>query len=511
MFENKDVKQIEERGMDIGRVRQQIENFKNGFPALKLSAAATPGKGIVCFSTDEADELVNKFDELQSELQVLKFVPASGAASRMFKALLAFVELPEDEQEKELAVKQDFTSVHYFFKNLENFAFYSDLSDAMSQYDLDIQTASKSEILDFLLSEKGLNYANLPKALLAFHRENNVVRLSIEEHLVEGALYAQSEDNTVRIHFTLSQEHIPLVEKLMKEKRSYYEKQFNIQYDISYSVQNPATDTIAVDSLNQPFREKDGSMVFRPGGHGALIDNLCKLEADIIFIKNIDNVVPDHLKDETVRFKKVIGAYLIHLQDKIFNYLDLLDDNQLDKNLLKEIEDFLEEKLMLKLPDSLQYFDEVEKADYLFEKLNRPLRVCGMVKNEGEPGGGPFWVENEDSSVGLQIVESSQINKNNPEQLKIMQNATHFNPVDLVCSFTDFRGETFDLTEFIDENTAFISSKSKDGKELKALELPGLWNGAMSDWNTVFVEVPIETFNPVKIVNDLLRPQHQAK
>ena len=296
----------------------------------------------------------------------------------------------------------------------------------------------------------------------------------------------------------------------MNEKLSYYESKFKIKYEIEYSIQNPATDTIAVDSFNQPFREKDGSIVFRPGGHGALIDNLQALNADLIFIKNIDNVVPDRLKDETVLYKKVIGAHLIQLQDKIYNYLDQLDDNQLDNEFLHEIETFMEKELMFKIPASLTLFEAVEKADYLFEKLNRPIRVCGMVKNEGEPGGGPFWVQNSDSSISLQIVESSQIDLNDLTQEEIMKAATHFNPVDLVCSITDFRGNTFDLNDFIDPNTAFVSHKSKEGKELKALELPGLWNGAMADWNTVFVEVPIETFNPVKIVNDLLRPQHQS-
>ncbi|MBT3935935.1 MAG: DUF4301 family protein [Bacteroidetes bacterium] len=510
MFENKDIQQMQDRGMDVGRIRQQLENFKTGFPPLKLESAATQKKGIVCFSGEEANKIAAQYDAYQAELQILKFVPASGAASRMFKSLLAFAELSESDQEKDLIEKQDINSVYYFFQNIEKFAFYKDLEQALIKDGLNVDSASKSEILSYLLSGKGLSYASLPKALLAFHQNEENVRLSIEEHLVEGALYAKSDDNIVRIHFTLSQDHIPLVQKLMNEKLSYYESKFKIKYEIEYSIQNPATDTIAVDSFNQPFREKDGSIVFRPGGHGALIDNLQALNADLIFIKNIDNVVPDRLKDETVLYKKVIGAHLIQLQDKIYNYLDQLDDNQLDNEFLHEIESFMEKELMFKIPASLTLFEAVEKADYLFEKLNRPIRVCGMVKNEGEPGGGPFWVQNSDSSVSLQIVESSQIDLNDLTQEEIMKAATHFNPVDLVCSITDFRGNTFDLNDFIDPNTAFVSHKSKEGKELKALELPGLWNGAMADWNTVFVEVPIETFNPVKIVNDLLRPQHQS-
>lgn len=513
MFENRDIEQMQKRGMDVSRVRQQIESFKTGFPYLKLQAPATSGNGILCFSESEVKKRADLFLEYMEELQIIKFVPASGAASRMFKSLLSFMELSPGEQKSDLEKNTDFNSVHFFFSNIRKFAFYPDLEHALecNNQDLNqlVESESYKQILEYLLTEKGLNYAALPKALLVFHKDQDNRRISIEEHLVEAALYALSGDNTARIHFTISEEHIPLLKELMDKKIGSFETQFQVKYEITYSVQNPATDTIAVDSKNQPFREMDGSIVFRPGGHGALLENLQQLDADIIFIKNIDNVVPDRLKDETVLFKKVIGAHLINLQDQIFNYLDLLDDSQLDEKLFHEIESFMEKELMFKVPDTLVHFDLVEKADYLFDILNRPIRVCGMVKNEGEPGGGPFWVINEDSSVSLQIVESSQIDMKDADQFKIMQESTHFNPVDLVCSITTFRGDTFDLSDFVDQNTAFVSMKSKDGKELKAMELPGLWNGAMSDWNTVFVEVPLATFNPVKVVNDLLREEHQ--
>ena len=330
----------------------------------------------------------------------------------------------------------------------------------------------------------------------------------MEEHLVEGPLYAGGKNGQVNVHFTVSPEHRPLFEALVAKVAPKYEDKFGVKYSINFSEQKASTDTVAANPDNTPFRGKDGKILFRPGGHGALIENLNDLDADIIFIKNIDNVVPDRLKAETVEYKKLIAGVLVSKQKKAFEYLEILDSGKYTHTQLEEIIRFLRDELSCRNPE-LKDLEDAELAIYLKKKLNRPMRVCGMVKNVGEPGGGPFLAYNQDGTISLQILESSQIDTNNSDYLKMFQNGTHFNPVDLVCAVKDYKGNKFDLTKYVDPQTGFISSKSKDGKELKALELPGLWNGAMSDWNTIFVEVPLGTFNPVKTVNDLLREQHQ--
>jgi hypothetical protein len=325
---------------------------------------------------------------------------------------------------------------------------------------------------------------------------------------VEGALYAGGKDGKVNVHFTVSPEHRPLFEKLVAEKAKVYEEKFGVKYNISFSEQKSSTDTVAATIDNEPFRDEDGTILFRPGGHGALIENLNDLDADIVFIKNIDNVVPDRLKGETVTYKKLIAGVLTTLQHKIFEYLNLFESGEYTHAQLEGIIRFMRDDLGIRNP-ALKNLEDAELVVYMKEKLNRPIRVCGMVKNVGEPGGGPFLAYNDDGTISLQILESSQIDKNNAEYVKMFESGTHFNPVDLVCGIKDWQGKKFDLTKYVDPKTGFISSKSKNGKELKALELPGLWNGAMSNWNTIFVEVPLETFNPVKTVNDLLREQHQ--
>ena len=359
-----------------------------------------------------------------------------------------------------------------------------------------------------LLNEEGLNYGQLPKGLLQFHAYDDCVRTPLEEHLVEGALYAAGKDGKVNVHFTVSPEHRPLFEDLVESKKGEYESKFGVKYNISFSEQKSSTDTVAATIDNEPFRNDDGSILFRPGGHGALIENLNDIDADIIFIKNIDNVVPDRLKDPTVRFKKVIAGVLVSLQQRAFDYIRLLDTGKYTHQDLEQMIRFMRDELCQRNPN-LKNLEDTEMAIYLRRKLNRPMRVCGMVKNVGEPGGGPFLAYNQDGTISLQILESSQIDTNNEEYVKMFKSGTHFNPVDLVCAVKDYQGNHFDLPRYVDPQTGFISSKSKNGKELKALELPGLWNGAMSDWNTIFVEVPLETFNPVKTVNDLLREQHQ--
>jgi hypothetical protein len=359
-----------------------------------------------------------------------------------------------------------------------------------------------------MLAEEGLNYGKLPKGLLKFHKYADGSRTPLEEHLVQGALYAKAGDGNVNVHFTVSPEHRALFEKLVAEKAQGYAAQHNATFDISFSEQKSSTDTVAANADNTPFRNADGSLLFRPGGHGALIENLNDIDGDIVFIKNIDNVVPDRLKGDTVTYKKLLAGLLVDLQKQAFAYLEKLDSGKYTMEELREMLQFVQKRLFCKNPET-KVLEDTELAIYLRQKLNRPMRVCGMVRNVGEPGGGPFLAYNPDGTISLQILESSQIDMADPEKKAMFEKGTHFNPVDLVCAIKNYKGEKFDLPKYVDKATGFISSKSKDGKELKALELPGLWNGAMSDWSTVFVEVPLSTFNPVKTVNDLYREQHQ--
>ena len=467
------------------------------------------------FNEKETKELSDFYTENAKNINILKFVPASGAASRMFKHLFEFRDNYKgaDEDYKQFLKDKSFNSVYNFFDKIKNFAFYDDLKAVMLKHGLNIKQCIKSKdfvtVIDFLLSEKGLNYAKLPKGLLKFHNYPDGSRMSVEEHLVEGAVYCKDKNNNVAIHFTVSPEHKEEFIEEVNRLKGKYEKYFNVKFNIGFSIQKSSTDTIAVDMNNKPFREQDESLLFRPGGHGALIENLNDLEGDIIFIKNIDNIVPDKLREPTYLYKKVIAGYLLKLQKKTFEYLEMLPKGNLNNSQLDEIENFADNKLEIKIEDNFKNLTKPEKTKYLFDKLNRPMRVCGMVKNEGEPGGGPFWVRNSKGENSFQIVESSQIDLKNPEQNNIVQKATHFNPVDLVCGVRDYKGEPFDLKKYVNTSTGLISVKSKNGKNLKAQELPGLWNGAMADWITVFVETPIITFNPVKTANDLLRKQHQ--
>lgn len=515
MYTNEDLQQFKNKNISIDKVNEQLNNFKQGFPFINLSSAATKDYGIISLKEVEREALINNYPDLTADKDIIKFVPASGAASRMFKMLFEFMDAYTIDEggDKLFKANKGSNSIYYFFQNIQQFAFYQDLSDALKQggYDIDKEIKSKNYnlILDYLLNSKGLDYAALPKGLLKFHAYKNESRFAIEEHLVEAAEYGKNSQGISKLHFTVSQEHQEKFEQAIKSVRNTYETAYHVQFDISFSQQKPSTDTIAVDMKNMPFRENDHSILFRPGGHGALIENLNELEADIVFIKNIDNVVPDHLKEATYAYKKLIGAYLIKLQKQLNAYLQVIDEGNIKEKELIEIYHFMEESLFMKVPAYIKTLDTLEQLDWLYEKLNNPIRVCGMVKNEGEPGGGPFVVLDAQGEESLQIVESSQIDDHNKTQFDIIQKATHFNPVDLVCGIKDFKGRRFDLSEFVDPKTGFISEKSKNGKKLKAQELPGLWNGAMAHWITIFMEVPIITFNPVKTVNDLLREQHQ--
>lgn len=507
MICEKDKELLAKKGISEEKIKAQLECFAKGFPFLKIAAAASVEKGIFVPTSDEEKVFLMTWDTYskQSCHKIVKFVPASGAASRMFKNMFAFVDANYDEP------TTDFEKT--FFANLNHAAYYNDLNTACQQlYQKNIETllAEKryKSIVKAMLNADGLNYGALPKGLLKFHRYTNAVRTPLEEHLVEGALYARESDGTVNIHFTVSPEHRELFKKLVEAVVPTYESHYNVKYNVSFSEQKPSTDTIAANPDNTPFRKANGSLLFRPGGHGALIENLNDINADIVFIKNIDNVVPDRLKDITVRYKKILAGVLVSLQKQAFSYLKMLDNGAYTKDDLHKMLQFLEHRLCTMNPQA-KTLSEIELVKYLHTKLNRPIRVCGMVRNVGEPGGGPFLAYNSDGTISLQILESSQIDLADETKKSMFEKGTHFNPVDLVCAIKDYTGKSFYLPDYVDASTGFISHKSKDGKELKALELPGLWNGAMSDWNTIFVEVPLATFNPVKTVNDLFREQHQ--
>ena len=503
MISAKDKEQLAQKGISEEKLNEQLNCFKTGFPYLKLYAAASVEEGILKLTEEEQQAFAEAWDEAAKSLHIVKFVPASGAASRMFKDLFSFSEANYD------VPTTDFEKT--FFNNLEHYAFFCALDAQCKKLHNKgckelLKEGEYKKIVNALLQKEGLNYGQLPKGLLLFHRYEDSVRTPAEEHLVEGALYAKEDDGTVNVHFTVSPEHRSLFEAHIKENVPALEEKFGVKYNISFSEQKSSTDTVAATPDNEPFRQDDGSLLFRPAGHGALIENLNDIAADILFIKNIDNVVPDRLKPETVHNKKLLAGVLVSLQKKTFKYLQLLESGQYSPIDLQEIKLFLEKELCCK---TLLPLEGKALADYLYQKLNRPMRVCGMVPNVGEPGGGPFLVYNQDGSISLQILESSQINMDDEKSKAMFVKGTHFNPVDLVCAVKNYKGEKFNLPDFVDKTTGFISLKSKNGRELKALELPGLWNGAMSDWNTVFVEVPLITFNPVKTVNDLIREQHQ--
>ncbi len=498
MFSQKDLEQIETKGIEIQTVESQIQYFIDGFPWMSLTRAATPGDGILQLTDEQIQQALDTYEEYVPTLRIVKFVPASGAATRMFKSLFAFLEAGKSDK-----------SVEEFFERISEFAFYDDLKAALAKDGLEIETADRLTIAEYFLTSKGLDYGSLPKGLLKFHRYENENRTPVEEHLVEGATYARSKGE-VAIHFTVSPEHKAKFRELIEEKASEYAERHNLGFGIDFSEQKSSTDTIAVNMDNTPFTDKSGALLFRPAGHGALLANLNDVEADLVFIKNIDNVVPDRLKNTTTIYKRAIAGTLLQTRERVFDYLKRLDSGDTSQELMAEIDEFLRRVLCVEPLNGFYEGSVEEVVAYFRNKLNRPIRVCGMVKNVGEPGGGPFWAKSPDGSSQLQVVESAQVDMDDEAQKDKFLKATHFNPVDLVCSWTDYTGKAFDLLKFRDPQTGFITQKSKDGKDLKAQELPGLWNGSMSDWNTLFVEVPLITFNPVKTVNDLLRDEHKG-
>lgn len=506
-----DKKQLEKKGISKDKIIDQIETFKEGIPFVRLESAAVISNGISKFSEDEEEKLVQSFENTKDSISLLKFVPASGAASRMFKAMFNFLDTYDHKAEtleNYLGRTKD-KAVKTFMEGMENFAFYDLIRKRIAG-----KATSKDEekylfVKEMLLSE-GLNFGFYPKGLLPFHNYGTYNATPFEEHLKEAVAYAQV-NNKANLHFTISEQHGELFNNEFTTAGQRVSKDTSASFTVNYSYQKPSTDTIAVTLDNKPFRNTDGSLLLRPAGHGSLIENLNEQDADVIFIKNIDNVVVPRFSEEVAKSKKVLAGLLLKLQAKAFEYAEALDANNLSTEQLQKIKLFLEKELNVRFIDKFNSYSIGQQIEILKDKINRPIRICGMVKNEGEPGGGPFWIKDAQGHISLQIIESAQIDMDNPNQVDILKNATHFNPVDLVCGVKNYKGEKYNLLNFVDTKQGFITQKTKEGKDLKALELPGLWNGAMAFWNTIFVEVPLITFNPVKTVNDLLKPAHQVK
>ncbi|MDR6968916.1 nicotinamide riboside kinase [Flavobacterium arsenatis] len=511
-----DFVKIYEYGVNPDTILKHLAIFKKGMPKTILDRAAVIGDGIAKLSETDFKLFESLFDSEKDKLKLKKFVPASGAASRMFKFLSEFLndfKVNEESINAYINRTKD-NALTVFLAGLEKYPFYEEIDDALkrnySNYHYWNKDLKDYYFIKTLLSPKYLNFAGKPKGILPFHKyDDGYITTPVEEHLKECAFYSSS-NNTAFLHFTISEEHQIDFEKIIGEVKEKIERQSGIKITIKFSYQNKATDTIAVDVNNEPFRDQNGELVFRPGGHGALIDNLNNLDADIVFIKNIDNVIQNHI-EEIALYKKALAGVLIALQQQIFSYSNKLDSDTITEDDIEEIVSFVKNKLNNGIVSDFEKYTLGNKISYIKEILNRPIRVCGMVKNEGEPGGGPFWIKHNNGHVSLQIVESSQVDLNNAEQLAISKTATHFNPVDLICGIKNYKGEKFDLTQFVDHNSGFIVEKNKDGRALKAYELPGLWNGAMAKWITIFVQVPLITFNPVKTVNDLLKPAHQPQ
>lgn len=511
-----DFSHLKKRGKNPDIVEQQIALFKRGNVVVNITEAATVKNGILQCDEEEKKRLIEYYDSRRDQLDILKFVPASGAATRMFKALYKFVRdyNPQKESVGHYVERKNDLQLEKFFSRMKDLPFYDEVLKKVKKNHPQFEDITEDKrqliLVREMLNEEGLNLGDQPKGLVPFHKYNDETASAFEEHLKETVDYAASRGK-VRLHFTIAEKHREKFEKELKRIKPNVEAETGVKFEISFSYQDPETDTVAVTTENEPFRDEKGDIFFRPGGHGALIGNLNAQEADIIFIKNIDNVVVPKNRKTLADNKKLLAGKLLDLQEKSFGYSRKLEGGVVEEKDLLEVREFLKDHLNTTLQNTFDDLSKKEKAELLLKKINRPIRVCGMVENEGEPGGGPFWVKRKDGEISLQIVESSQIDHDNYQQSKIAQEATHFNPVDIVCSFKNYKGEKFDLQDYVDQDTSFIANKTKDGKELKALELPGLWNGAMADWITVFVEVPAETFNPVKTVADLLRPSHQVR
>ena len=515
MFSDKDIEQIKNKGITIDEINAQVSRLKNGMTFSNLVAAATIGRGIESYDENETQEFIDLFDSKKDNLSIVKFVPASGAATRMFKFLFQFLNDfdPSKDSIKKYAERKNNALIILFIENLKKLPFYKEVISILekehSNFNLQSDDEKHLEFVKTMLNVKGLNYSFLPKGLLPFHKYGESIKTAFEEHLFESTLYASSK-GVANLHFTVSKNHQLYFANKLSTIRQKIEQETNTTFNVSFSFQNEATETVALTSNNDVFRKEDGSILFRPAGHGALIENLNTLDNDIVFIKNIDNIVVSNRNVDVSNYKKLLAGVLFEAQEKVFTYLEKLDIGNLNDADFKVIALFLRYRLNVPIIIGFEDFTPEEKTIYLKDKLNRPIRVCGMVKNQGEPGGGPFWVKDEEGKVSLQIVEFAQINFSKKNQQGIVYKATHFNPTDLVCGVKNYKGEKFNLSKFIDSEAAFITTKTQNGVDIDALELPGLWNGSMAYWNSIFVEVPLETFNPVKTVNDLIKPVHQV-
>lgn len=496
IFTSNEINYIKNRGNNVELVTQQFLHYQTGFKFIQLDRIATIGDGIKQVSKTEKETLRSYYQKIAANKKIAKFVPASGAATRMFKSMYEAIQQPNDEKNRQFSLN--------LLNSLSKFAFYHSLHEILKKEGISLEEELEKKnfplIFNYILDKKGLNYGNLPKGALLFHQYSDFCRTAFEEHLVEAAQYATSANNECHIHFTISQDHQELFSELAHKVTPLYEQKYGVIYKISFSYQAHSTDTLAAKPDNTPYHDKNGDLLFRPAGHGALINNLNELDYDLIFVKNIDNVITEEKITPTVEYKQIIAGYLLSLQEKNFQYLDFLTKNShIETSKLEEITQFAKKEL------GIHFSSKNPAQDELIFQLNRPMRVCGVVKNEGEPGGGPFWVKNQNGETSCQIVETNQIDKNDTTQIGILKQSTHFNPVDMVCSTKDFNGNPFHLKEFIDPNTSFISEKSQGSDTIKVMELPGLWNGAMAKWITLFVEVPLATFNPVKTIMDLLK------
>lgn len=517
VFSDADQLQLEELGIPEAQVRSELEIFQKPLFNVDLLRNCTVGDGIVKIEPEQAGEYIDAQQEAAQKGRFLKFVPASGAATRMFKFLFQVQQANESISWQEINQAAEkgnstFEKFKRFMDNIFHFAFYDELKEAMSRDGLDLEQligdGQFEPVLQYFLTEPKLNYGSMAKGLLKFHHYPSGNRTAFEEHLVEATQYVKDAEGICRLHFTVLPEHRDRFSRLLESVRAVYEKEYGVHFKVDFSFQKQSTDTIAVDLSNQPLRDQNERLVFRPGGHGALLQNLTELQDYLVYIKNIDNVIPDCLKAATYFWKRVLGGLLVTLEDEIHTYVRLLKVEATDA-IQEEAEKFARDKLWMTFPEDYADWPSSKRHHFLLTKLNRPIRVCGVVRNVGEPGGAPFWLQEEDGTCSIQIVEKAQVNFDSSEQDALWNSSTHFNPVDLVCSMRDFEGKPFDLSSHVNPNAVFISKKSISGRDLKALELPGLWNGAMADWTTLCVEVPIITFNPVKTVDDLLRPEHQ--
>ncbi|MFG6686918.1 DUF4301 family protein [Mariniflexile sp. HNIBRBA6329] len=513
MFREEDIQQIENHGLTVEKVKAQIELIKSGVSYSNLVDAATIGNGVLRKNDEQQQGCIDFFESKRHELSIVKFVPASGAATRMFKFLFQFLNEFDETKDTIEAYSEKNKLFNEFLNGLEKLPFYEIVRSKMEEANPNIDSLPLAEqyvlFVKTMLDANQLNYSFFPKGLLPFHKYENHVSTAFQEHLLEATMYVTLGDAT-HLHFTISEAHKEMFEGELKLIKERLEKENNTQFDVSFSYQGNSTDTIAITSKDELYRTEDGKLLFRPSGHGALIENLNRLDFDLVFIKNIDNIVVLEQNIEISNYKKMLAGILLQIQRQVFKYLNNLDDDDISEDEVNNIELFVINRINVELDEAYQNYTLKEKRTYLHSKLNRPMRVCGMVKNEGEPGGGPFWVKDENGVVSLQIVEFAQIDIENQSQKSIVDNATHFNPTDLVCGVKDYNGNKFDLTKYVDPKAAFITMKSQNGVDIKALELPGLWNGSMAHWNSIFVEIPVSTFNPVKTVNDLLKPAHQV-